>query len=105
MTPKVDDATAIVTKLLMKKGLIIEAGWAGFRSMVYPEQVPPDQLEEASAAFFAGAAHLFSSIMYSLDPGEEPTDADIQRTEQINAELCRFISDFTARNIRTEGNA
>jgi hypothetical protein len=44
--------------------------------------------------FFAGAQHLFGSIMGIMDPGEEPTDADLRRMDQIDVELKTFIAEF-----------
>ena len=46
----------------------------------------------AQKAFFAGAHHLFTSIMNVLDPGPdtEPTERDLRRMSQIHAELERY---------------
>ena len=46
--------------------------------------------KELKEAYFAGAAVLFEELMTSLDPGEEPTDADLRKMEAILKELSDF---------------
>ena len=65
----------------------------------------PEQLHEMRLAFFAGAQHLFASIMSVLDPGSEPTDADMERMSNIDTELRAFIQDFELRHLPTERRA
>ncbi len=86
------------------KGKLIEAGWIGLRIAAVPLDAPQLQIDEMRNAFFAGAQHLFGSIMGILDPGEEPTDADLNRMDLIDKELRDFIRTYEL-NIRTEGNA
>ena len=63
--------------------------------------IPPDagkqQLESMKEAFFAGAQHLFASIMGILEDGEEPTPADLKRLDLIDGELKTFIAEFERR--------
>lgn len=88
--PKID----AVSKKLADEGKIIEAGWQGFRRMAYKPTTSAHRLSELRVAFMAGAAHLFSSMMDIMDPGrEEPTDDDMRRMDQINAELKRFMDE------------
>jgi len=90
---------------LIAKGLLIEAGWASLRAMAVPAAAPQVQLDEMRNAFFAGAAHLFSAIMSTFDEGDEPTEADCNRLDLIQAELARFIMDYTAKHLRPQGQA
>lgn len=90
---------------LTDKGMLIESGWIGLRLACDLEDAPKIQLEEMRNAFFAGAQHLFTSIMTILDPGAEPTAKDLERMDQIDRELKAFINDFTVRNIPTKGSA
>jgi hypothetical protein len=83
---------------LIEKGLLIDAGWTGFRIACDLHDAPKHQLEFGREAFFAGAQHLFAAIMGTLDPEAEPTDADLRRMDLINDELQRFIQDFAARH-------
>ena len=90
---------------LTDKGQLIEAGWVSLRLAAVPDNAPAAQLQEMRLAFFAGAQHLFGSIMTVLEPGTEPTDADIDRLTRIDEELQRFIAEFAARNAPTAGSA
>jgi hypothetical protein len=79
---------------LTDKGKLIEAGWIGLRLALHLEDAPKVQLEEMKKAFFAGAQHLFSSIMTILDEDKEPTDADLKRMSLISDELDTFGKQF-----------
>jgi hypothetical protein len=83
-----------VTKELADQGRLIEAGWIGYRFAVMPHDAPQVQIDECKLAFMAGAAHLFSSMATILDPGDEPTDADLRKMDMIHAELQKFQEDF-----------
>lgn len=45
-------------------------------------------------AFFAGAQHLYASIMSFLEPGQEPTEKDEKRMEAIDKELRDYYEQF-----------
>jgi hypothetical protein len=94
-----------LTKELVDKGKLIEAGWASMRLACDLIDAPADQLREMRMAFFAGAQHLMGSIMSFLDPGEESTDKDLQRMDLIHTELQAFIKDFALRHTPTKGSA
>jgi hypothetical protein len=85
---------------LAEKGKLIEAGWVGLRLAAIPETAGALQLDEMRMAFFAGAQHLFGSIMGGvLDPGdEEPTAADMRRMDNIHAELAAFLDEFQKKH-------
>lgn len=87
------------------KGYLIEAGWIGLRIAAVPLDASPAQLDEMRNAFFAGAQHLFSSIMTILEPGAEPTDKDLARMDLIDAELKKFIERYELRHFPTKGTA
>ncbi|MCE7026406.1 hypothetical protein [Jiella avicenniae] len=94
-----------LSKRLTAEGQLIEAGWIGLRLAAIPHDAPPIQLTEMRNAFFAGAHHLLASIMTILDPGEEPTAADLERLSQIRRELDAFIADYAAKAMPTDGSA
>jgi len=52
-----------VTKKLVDEGKIIEAGWVSLKIMSIPDDAPQVQLDEMRMAFFAGAQHLFGSMI------------------------------------------
>jgi hypothetical protein len=89
------------------QGKLIEAGWIGLRLACFPPNgnAPADQLKSMREAFFAGAQHLFGSMMTIMDPDAEPTEKDLERMSMIHAELDGFLNDFMIRNIPTEGHA
>jgi len=89
---------------LADKGQIIEGGWAGLRLMAINPDAPPVQLDVMRMAFFAGAHHLYSSILAILDPGAEVTERDLEMMAKIRAELDEF-GDQLELEIKTEGNA
>ena len=84
---QIEQVASDLTKELTDKGKLIEAGFVVFARYVIPKDAPPIQLGEMQLAFMAGAEHVFSSIMNILDPGEEPTDADMRRMDLIQREL------------------
>jgi hypothetical protein len=94
-----------LSRELTDNGKLIEAGWVGLRIACELEDAPAIQLEEMRNAFFAGAQHLFSSIMTILEPESEPTERDLERMELIDRELREFINDFTIRRIPVGGRA
>lgn len=87
-----------VTEALIADGLVIEAGFAGLRLMAIPKDAPQIQVDEMRMAFFAGAQHILSSVMSALDEGAEPTEADMKRMDNVNAELERFTTAFMAEH-------
>lgn len=93
-----------VTKKLADDGKIIEAGWVGMRMMALPKDAPAIQIEEMRNAFFAGAQHLFGSIISMLGPEAEPNDTDLRRMDLIDAELRQFIKQYEQRH-RVAGTA
>ncbi len=90
---------------LTDNGKIIEAGWMGLRLAAIPLDAPAVQLEEMRGAFFAGAHHLFSSMMAIMDADAEPTEADLRRMSLINDELQSFYQMFQLKHLPTHGRA
>ena len=97
MTSEADRKAVLIalSHQLTDEGKLIEAGWVSLKLAVIPSDAPRVQLDEMRMAFFAGAQHLFSSIMTILEPGAEPTDTDMGRMDQISKELEKFGKTFT----------
>jgi hypothetical protein len=91
-----------LTKELADKGQVIESGWISLRLAAIPPDAPAPQLEEMHMAYMAGAQHLWASMMSVLDPGEEPTDADMRRMDLIAAELSAY-GDKLLADLPTQG--
>lgn len=97
------EAADEVAKKLTDSGKLIEAGWVMLRSMSVAPDAPQVQIDEMRMAFFAGAQHLFGSIMGILDPGdEEPTESDMRRMDSIALELQEFVTQFKAKHGLTD---
>jgi hypothetical protein len=92
-----------LSRELADKGKLIEAGWTGFRLAVISPDAPAIQLDEMRKAFFAGSQHLFTSIMTIMDPGQEPTEADLERLTLINKELEEFAKNLLANHPKLKG--
>ena len=95
---EVEKLAAELAKQLTDRGKLIEAGWVIFRGMTVSPNAPQVQIDEMRYAFMAGAQHLFGSIMEILDPGEEPTAADLRRMDLINEELAEFAEEMRLRH-------
>ncbi len=89
----IERLTTAITKGAADKGLLIEAGWLGLESMAY-KHCPEFQRKELRSAFFAGAHHLYASIMNVLEPGVEPTEKDMVRFHLIHEELQAFLQHY-----------
>ncbi|MBR0693605.1 hypothetical protein [Bradyrhizobium lablabi] len=84
------------------KGKLIEGGWVGFKNAAIPSTTPPERIEQMRNVFFAGARHLFFSIVMLCDDADaDATDQDIDRMMLIDEELRAF----QASKMQTEGNA
>jgi len=95
---KTNDLVEELIKEASNQGRLIEVGWLGLRLLSLPENAPQIQVDEMRGAFFAGAQHLFSSIMTVLDPGSEPTQADLNRLTMIQSELDEFIKQYKLKH-------
>ena len=91
-----DELAKKVTRELLNQGKIIASGWSLFCSRVMPKDAPKIQVEEMEKAFFAGAQHLWGSLMTGLDGGAELTANDELRMELISAELNAFYERLKA---------
>lgn len=87
-----------IAKKLIADGRLIEAGFQGFRVMAIHDDAPDIQVTEMRMAFFAGAQHVWGTIMNVLDPGDDPTPADLIRMDKIDAELRNFIDEFSRQH-------
>lgn len=93
-----------VTEALIRDGALIEAGFMIMMAQSWPGAGAQQTLDHRMC-FFAGAQHVFASIMTTLDPGEEPTAADMERLDKIHNELDRFIKEYAAAHLPIQGNA
>lgn len=88
-----------LTKKLIDDGRLIEAGWQALRISAIPHSASEVQIKEMRQAFFAGAQHLYASILSFLEPGTEETPNDMRRMELLDKELRQFVQEL--RNAST----
>lgn len=84
---------------------VIMKCWNEFARKVVPANAPELQVKEMRMAFFAGATALFYELMTTLDPDEEPTNADMRRLAEINREIDAFATSYMVENLPSEGSA
>lgn len=102
---QIEEAARLITKQYADQGKLIEAGYAVFALYVIPRDAPQVQLDEMRLAYMAGAEHLFSSLMSIMDPGEEPTAADMRRMKLIDKEIQVWRAKLSERvNPRGHGD-
>jgi hypothetical protein len=57
----------------------------------------PDLLREhMRRVFYTGAGAYRDLVLLRLDPGEEPTDADMRRMDRLEAEMVAFMEENRA---------
>ncbi len=96
--PELKKIAEAMTKHLVDSGKLVEAGWVGLKLGLKLQEASQVQQSEMRWAFFAGAAHVFTSMMSFLEPGStEPTDKDLKRMDQLADELTRFQQELEAR--------
>lgn len=95
-TPEQHELVKRITKELTEQGRIIEAGWRSMEILVVPPTAPRLQRIEMRKAFFAGAQHLWASMLISADEDPAPTDAEERRMEMIHHELEGFVKELVA---------
>jgi hypothetical protein len=87
---EVNEAVERITKEWADKGKIIEGGWRALEYLTL-RNVPAAQRPEIRKVFFAGAQHLFASILNILEPGADPTANDLRRMDLIERELRQYV--------------
>lgn len=92
----VEAVSQILLNSLADKGKIIEGGWTSFQHVAIPKAAPKEQHRDMRLAFFAGAQHLFASILMILEPGEEASEKDLNRMTLIHEELEAFTAELKA---------
>lgn len=82
---------------LTDEGKLVKAGWVLFEAYTMPPTAGADQRNDMRIAFFAGAEHVFHTILSIMEEGEEPTEADLSRMDKINDELMHFRKFLAAK--------
>lgn len=99
MDENIRNLAAQLARDLTDDGKLIEAGWMTYRYLVMQAAAPQIQIDECRMAFFAGAQHLFGSILALVsEGGRDATPKDLERMSQIDAELKAFVAVFSAKH-------
>jgi hypothetical protein len=72
---------------------LIDTAWRSYAERVIPAGAPDVQRIECRRAFYAGARAYLTAMLKFLDPGEEPTGADIALLDGVSQELNQFVRD------------
>lgn len=88
-----------------KSGQTVELGWLALRKMWVPASAPDYDVQMLRRAFFAGAQHLYASIMRVMDDDREPTANDMAIMARIDKELGEWAAHVVAETYETKGNA
>lgn len=93
MSSPLQDAIDRLLREQTDQANVVEALWRLFAAHA---EIPAGgtQWIESRRCFFAGATTLFEAIMRVMEPGTEPTDADLARMDRIARELKRFGDDM-----------
>lgn len=86
-TKMINDFAQQLVEEAAKQGKLILAGWLALKLQAARGGATKQQLENLRMAYYAGAEHLFSSLMNIMDPNEEITNADMEKMGLISNEL------------------
>lgn len=100
-----DRAVQEVARKLTDEGRLIEAGWVGLAAVWLPADASAHQVADLRKAFMAGAQHAWSSFITMLEPGDDPTTADLLRMAKIQVELYAFGAELLRHHYPTRGSA
>jgi hypothetical protein len=74
---------------------VIEAEWKEFCLACFGN-LSEQQYIDLRRTFYGGASALYFALMKMLDPGAEPTDADLAKMRAFHVELTAFNEDVKA---------
>lgn len=82
-----------ISAKLADDGRLIEGGWLALKHLTIPRDASDDDVKDKRRIFFAGAQHLYASIMSILEPGSDATNNDLSRMALIDTELRNFYKE------------
>lgn len=74
----------------------VDAAWRSYMANILPRNASSTHLKETHLAFYAGASILFYAMLNMLDPGAEPTEADLKKMSALDDEIGAFARTFDA---------
>jgi hypothetical protein len=100
-TDQINDLARQIAEQLVAEGRLIEAGFTIFRGMEL-RAMNDVTIEVARLSFFAGAQHLFGTLMTIMDADAEPTPGDLKKMDSIHRELQRWTVDYEQQRANRE---
>jgi len=99
MPPPTDDEKYLARQAiaLAKRKTMLAAGFAGFKAMVLPNDLPEDQLELAEVAFFAGAQYFLNCVV-AVGRVNTPTKSKHALLRGVSDEINQFTNDYYMQN-------
>ncbi|PHR91080.1 MAG: hypothetical protein COA69_13590 [Robiginitomaculum sp.] len=79
---------------LIESGKPIAGGWLLFVKVADLDEHSKAQRKEMHQAYFTGAQHTFAMMMHGLSDGEEITETDLKRMDNIANELAEFAAEM-----------
>lgn len=76
---------------------LIADAWRDFEIQVVPLNASDVQRVETRRAFYQGANAMFTGIVGMLEPGKDPTEKDLRKMDEIQAEIDQFMGDLRER--------
>lgn len=95
----------VIVGNLIDEGKLLQGGFDSYRAILIPPDASMALIDALHFAFFAGAQHLFASIVTILGPDEEPTDKEMARMDSIEKELSDWAEGLKLRAMKTGGSA
>lgn len=79
------------------QGRVVEGGWRGLCAIWNLDGAPEVQKMEMRKAYYAGAQHVFGSIMGLMGRDqEEPSEREMKVLDDIHKELDAFAAEMAA---------
>ena len=86
-----------ILKTWADQGRVVEGGWQGLSTIWELDKGSELQRSEMRKAFYAGAQHVFASIMGLMGPEqEEPSEREEKVLSDIHKELDKFAAEMAA---------
>ena len=65
----------------------LEAEWGAYLRLVYPQGVPDNVRKHLYDAYMGGASVLFDALVGAMAPGDDVTDAEVDRVAALKLEI------------------
>ena len=102
--PRVRALVDKINAVAADSGSMVETGFAAYCAIVLPGADKAEK-DRHRIAFFAGAQHVFATLIGVMSDHDDPTPADLMRMDKLHAELETFAGDMRALLAPPRGSA